>query len=164
MLMTDDDKTNQDPPEKAPETPTNEPKPAPVQDPPAEPGRAPYVVAGVPRTGHFDESPAMNDAAKGRNAMGERKERRGFASMSPEKQREIASKGGRAAHQKGTAHEWTSEEARSAGRKGGQISRGGRGRLVDGSEISTESQAGGLTERQDGVEGSEALGDLGDSR
>ena len=51
--------------------------------------------------------------------------------MSPEKQREIASKGGRAAHQKGTAHEWTSDEARSAGRKGGQISRGGRGRLAD---------------------------------
>ena len=44
---------------------------------------------------------------------GERKERRGFASMSPEKQREIASKGGRAAHQKGTAHEWTSDEARN---------------------------------------------------
>ena len=62
---------------------------------------------------------------------GVRKERRGFASMSPEKQREIASKGGRAAHQKGTAHEWTSEEARSAGRKGGQISRGGRGRLIE---------------------------------
>ena len=49
--------------------------------------------------------------------------------MSPEKQREIASKGGRAAHEKGTAHEWTPEEARSAGRRGGQISRGGRGRL-----------------------------------
>ncbi len=60
----------------------------------------------------------------------ERKERRGFASMSAEKQREIASKGGRAAHQKGTAHEWTAEEARVAGRKGGQVSRGGRGRLV----------------------------------
>lgn len=58
-----------------------------------------------------------------------RKERRGFASMSPEKQREIASKGGRAAHAKGTAHEWTPDEARHAGRKGGQISRGGRGRL-----------------------------------
>ena len=58
-----------------------------------------------------------------------RKERRGFASMSPEKQREIASKGGRAAHEKGTAHEWTADEARSAGRKGGQVSRGGRGRL-----------------------------------
>jgi len=48
-----------------------------------------------------------------------RKERRGFASMSAEKQREIASKGGRAAHQKGTAHEWSSDEAREAGRKGG---------------------------------------------
>lgn len=51
--------------------------------------------------------------------------------MSPEKQREIASKGGRAAHEKGTAHEWTTDEARSAGRKGGQVSRGGRGRLSD---------------------------------
>jgi len=70
----------------------------------------------------------------GRGQSAPRKERRGFASMSPEKQREIASKGGRAAHQKGTAHEWTSEEARSAGRKGGQISRGGRGRLVDGEQ------------------------------
>lgn len=49
--------------------------------------------------------------------------------MSREKQREIASKGGRAAHEKGTAHEWTSAEARTAGRKGGQVSRGGRGRL-----------------------------------
>jgi general stress protein YciG len=72
----------------------------------------------------------MNEVVKGRT-NGERKERRGFASMTPEKQREIASKGGRAAHQKGTAHEWTSEEARSAGRKGGQISRGGRGRLPE---------------------------------
>ena len=47
------------------------------------------------------------------------KEDRGFASMDRVKQREIASKGGKAAHQKGTAHEWTSEEARDAGRKGG---------------------------------------------
>ena len=69
----------------------------------------------------------MTDQAEPR-----RKERRGFASMSPEKQREIASKGGRAAHMKGTAHEWTSEEARAAGRKGGRASRGGRGRLPEG--------------------------------
>lgn len=48
---------------------------------------------------------------------------RGFASMDRTKQREIASKGGRAAHTKGTAHEWTSEEAREAGRKGGLASR-----------------------------------------
>ena len=45
---------------------------------------------------------------------------RGFASMDLEKQREIARKGGRAAHQKGTAHEFTAEEARAAGRKGGE--------------------------------------------
>src|SRR5581483_5818479 len=45
---------------------------------------------------------------------------RGFASMDEEKQREIASLGGRAAHQKGTAHEFTSEEARAAGHKGGE--------------------------------------------
>lgn len=57
------------------------------------------------------------------------KERRGFASMSPEKRREIASMGGRAAHQKGTAHQWSSDEAREAGRKGGSVSRGGRGKL-----------------------------------
>lgn len=46
--------------------------------------------------------------------------KRGFASMDPEKQRRIASKGGRAAHEKGTAHEFTPEEAREAGRKGGE--------------------------------------------
>lgn len=49
-----------------------------------------------------------------------KKSTRGFASMSPERQREIARKGGKAAHQKGTAHEFTPQEAREAGRKGGQ--------------------------------------------
>ncbi|MBD2182167.1 MULTISPECIES: KGG domain-containing protein [Aerosakkonema] len=46
--------------------------------------------------------------------------KRGFASMDEEKQREIASKGGKAAHEKGTAHEFTHEEAVEAGRKGGE--------------------------------------------
>jgi general stress protein YciG len=46
---------------------------------------------------------------------------RGFAAMDREKQRQIASMGGRAAHEKGTAHEFTSEEAREAGRKGGEV-------------------------------------------
>jgi len=46
--------------------------------------------------------------------------RRGFASMDPGKQRQISSKGGKAAHQKGTAHEFTPEEAKAAGRKGGR--------------------------------------------
>ena len=53
--------------------------------------------------------------------------KRGFAAMDPERQREIASEGGKASHQKGTAHEFTSEEARAAGRIGGQHSHGGTG-------------------------------------
>jgi general stress protein YciG len=52
---------------------------------------------------------------------GNGKSRRGFASMDPARQREIASKGGKAAHAKGTAHEWSSDEARVAGRKGGEV-------------------------------------------
>ena len=60
------------------------------------------------------------------------KERRGFAVMSPEQRSRIASLGGKAAHAKGTAHEWDSDQAAAAGRKGGMISRGGRGRLADG--------------------------------
>src|SRR5207237_4629852 len=47
--------------------------------------------------------------------------RRGFALMDPDRQREIARKGGKAAHEKGTAHQFSSEEAREAGRKGGQV-------------------------------------------
>jgi len=51
--------------------------------------------------------------------MAQHRNGRGFAGLSPEAQREIASAGGRAAHESGHAHEWTSEEARSAGRLGG---------------------------------------------
>jgi general stress protein YciG len=60
--------------------------------------------------------------------------------MDPQKQREIASKGGKAAHQKGTAHEFTSEEARVAGRKGGAASRAKR----------TGEQFQGITENSHG--------------
>ncbi|WP_139920672.1 KGG domain-containing protein [Hymenobacter sp. DG01] len=49
---------------------------------------------------------------------------RGFAAMDPATQRRIASEGGRASHQSGRGHRFTSEEARAAGRKGGQASRG----------------------------------------
>ena len=48
--------------------------------------------------------------------------KRGFASMSPEQQRRIASEGGKASHASGRGHQWTSAEAREAGRKGGQNS------------------------------------------
>lgn len=70
----------------------------------------------------------MSDSISSTAPAPRQKMRRGFASMSAMKQREIASKGGRAAHQKGTAHEWTADEARHAGRKGGLASRGGRGK------------------------------------
>jgi uncharacterized protein len=59
-------------------------------------------------------------ASNNQGNQGKGSSNRGFASMDPQRQREIASEGGRAAHEKGTAHEFTSEEAREAGRKGGQ--------------------------------------------
>jgi hypothetical protein len=67
-------------------------------------------------------------SASASNPPPRKKQRRGFAAMDPAKQREIASKGGRASHEKGTGHEWTSDTARSAGRKGGLASHGGRGK------------------------------------
>jgi general stress protein YciG len=68
------------------------------------------------------------------------KEDRGFASMDRAKQREIASKGGKAAHQKGTAHEWTSEEAREAGRKGGMASHRRRSELTGSQSSGDDAQ------------------------
>jgi uncharacterized protein len=65
-------------------------------------------------------------------------EDRGFASMDRDRQREIASKGGRAAHQKGTAHQWTREEAQAAGRKGGLA---GQGRPKPASALANEQLA-----------------------
>ena len=73
------------------------------------------------------------------------KEDRGFASMDRAKQREIASKGGKAAHQKGTAHEWTSEEAREAGRKGGMASHRRRKEMSDGSDDSAQGSGSATT-------------------
>ena len=80
------------------------------------------------------------------------KEDRGFASMDRSRQKEIASKGGKAAHQKGTAHEWTSEEARDAGRKGGLASHRRRrvqrdsGGTREMTGVDTGVLAGGVTE------------------
>ena len=88
----------------------------------------------------------------------EGKSRRGFASMDEARQREIASKGGRAAHAKGTAHEFDSNEARAAGRKGGEaVSRnrehmaaiGRKGGEARGNSARSAATRGGAA-RQDG--------------
>ena len=70
----------------------------------------------------MDDTKKMDDIESDMSAAaGEgNKSKRGFASMDEDKQREIASKGGKAAHEKGTAHEFNSEEGQAAGRKGGQ--------------------------------------------
>jgi uncharacterized protein len=78
------------------------------------------------------------------------KEDRGFASMDRSKQREIASKGGKAAHQKGTAHEWTSEEAREAGRKGGMASHRRKQEQQGGAQSSADDAGGSNSEPMTG--------------
>ncbi len=71
---------------------------------------------------------------------------RGFASMDPERQREIASEGGKAAHEKGTAHEFTSEEARRAG----SMSHGNRQAAEGGSRSGGSKLAAKKDERRSG--------------
>ena len=104
---------------------------------------------------------------------GSGKSKRGFASMDAIRQQEIASKGGRAAHAKGTAHEWSSDEARVAGRKGGEVvsrdrahmaaigreggeSRGARNRATSDrgkrSELIGASSGGAYSDRESPVE------------
>ena len=79
--------------------------------------------------------------------------------MDRAKQREIASKGGKAAHQKGTAHEWTSEEARDAGRKGGIASHRRRREMMSQGNTGSDTRSTGagesdLTNREGGSESS----------
>jgi len=85
------------------------------------------------------------------------RERGGFAGMDRDKQREIARRGGRAAHQKGTAHEFTADEARAAGRKGGvSVSR-------DRDHMSRIGRAGGKSSRA-GRRGSGPASSMGPSK
>ena len=72
---------------------------------------------------------------------------RGFASRDDDKQREIASKGGKAAHEKGTAHEFTSEEAREAGRKGGEAVSKDREHMSEIGKKGGEASGGGNRNR-----------------
>jgi general stress protein YciG len=70
------------------------------------------------------------------------RQNRGFASMNTERQREIARKGGRAAHEKGTAHQFTSDEARAAGRKGGERVSRDRNHMAEIGRMGGRSSAG----------------------
>jgi general stress protein YciG len=68
---------------------------------------------------------------------------RGFAGMDPERQRQIASLGGRAAHESGRAHEFDSEEARAAGRKGGEVVSQNRAHMAEIGRRGGEASGGG---------------------
>jgi general stress protein YciG len=84
--------------------------------------------------------------------QGNRTHNRGFAAMPADKQREIASQGGRAAHAKGSAHEFTPEEAREAGRKGGRaVSRDHEHMVEIGREGGKHSHDGGRRHENEGV-------------
>jgi general stress protein YciG len=74
---------------------------------------------------------SAGSAQKGGAGSGSGPAKRGFAAMDQNQQREIASKGGQAAHQKGTAHEFDSEEARRAGQKGGEAVSRNRAHMAD---------------------------------
>ncbi|HET9111421.1 MAG TPA: KGG domain-containing protein [Ktedonobacterales bacterium] len=72
-------------------------------------------------------------------------ERRGFASMDEQRRREIASEGGKASHQRGKAHEFSSDEARMAGRKGGQIAhQRGKAHVFNSDEARMAGRKGGF--------------------
>lgn len=77
--------------------------------------------ANQPMPQRLEVSSRESEDEGGRGNESKRTGNRGFAAMDPEKQKRIASEGGRAAHRQGVAHEWSRDEAREAGRKGGQI-------------------------------------------
>jgi len=78
---------------------------------------------------------------------------RGFASMDPARQRQIASQGGRAAHQQGTAHEFDSDEARVAGRKGGEAVSRDRAHMSEIGRRGGEASGGGRGRRDASPDG-----------
>ncbi|MES2319498.1 MAG: KGG domain-containing protein [Pseudomonadota bacterium] len=90
-----------------------------------------------------------NKQSGSRGGQGSGTSNRGFASMDPERQREIASEGGKAAHEKGTAHEFTSEEARRAGS------------MSHGNRQSDQSRSGSESGKQSGNKQSDRASERG---
>lgn len=106
----------------------------PVEEPPPPRARVKPVVSKPvkpepiePEDQHSYIATVMGCSAK----CGPKRKAMGFAALSLEHRRAIASKGGKAAHKQGRSYEWTTNSAREAGRKGGNASRGGRGKLHD---------------------------------
>ncbi len=90
----------------------------------------------------------LKGGAMAKSNSGDNTRQRGFASMDSEKQKEIARKGGKAAHEKGTAHQFTSEEARAAGKKGGVAVSRNREHMSLIGQIGGQNSAGGRRQRQ----------------
>ncbi len=95
-----------------------------------------------------NENQDQNENQPAPNQPQRRTSNRGFASMDPVRQRQIASQGGRAAHQKGTAHEFDSEEAREAGRKGGQAVSKNREHMSEIGQRGGQSSGGNRAKQQ----------------
>jgi len=141
---------------------------------PNRPGNDDRITStGSDRSGQRDAS----NANAGQNASGSQqsgggasrtRSNRGFASMDREKQKEIASKGGRAAHAKGTAHEFDSGEAREAGRKGGMAVSRNREHMAAigrrGGEARGQSRGRGAAQTNSGGAGSNTEGSFQNSR
>ena len=131
---------------------------------PNKPGNDDRMDGAVDRERQRDVS---GDSDHDAQSSGGRRSNRGFASMDRGKQKEIASKGGKAAHAKGTAHEFDSDEARNAGRKGGQAvsrnrehmamigRRGGEARGHSRGRTSTQVNTQGSTGGGEGVGGTQ---------
>ncbi len=91
---------------------------------------------------HDEDASRCGETSKAAG-MRKKKDMRGFASMDPEMQKAISSRGGKAAHEQGTAHEFTAEEARTAGSKGGRARARKRHRTKppdDGATASTAAE------------------------
>ena len=108
------------------------------------------MIADENNAGGTDQSSEPTNNTEGTETNGapteeRRPRRRGFAAMDRDRVKEIASKGGKAAHAAGTAHQFSSDEARNAGRKGGMaphVRRGGVRRRPSESNVSAPAQQG----------------------
>jgi general stress protein YciG len=96
--------------------------------------------------------PVNDQQENGQSSNGRRNSNRGFAAMSPERQKQIASEGGRAAHKQGVAHEWNSDEARRAGKKGGQIVSQNREHMSEIGRRGGQSSGGRRNRQQNNID------------